>query len=98
MNKRYSDPHQMPYESRIVDLEAILEIQVKANLALIKMLSEKDKLIHSLAHDLIAASECIDYVGSYYTTENKLNGMLKKYKVIAQSALDSITDKGEKDE
>jgi len=89
-NKRYSDPHQMPYISTSVDLEAMLETQIKANLALTESLSEKDKLIHSLAHDLIDASEDFEcYDGS---------NQAEIYKNIAQSALDSITDKGEKDE
>jgi len=68
----------------------MLNQQIYSNSMLTKRLSEKDILIHSLAHDLIEASSCIESwsegIGEYY-----------KFKDIAQSALDSITNKGEKE-
>jgi len=66
-----------------------------------EMLSEKDKVIHSLAHDLVLASEYIEdwgtYVDPYFKEKHDLKGDVKKFKDIALSALNSITDKGEKD-
>ena len=93
MNKRYSDPHERPYISTSVDLEAMLETQIKANLKLTKRLSEKDKLIHSLAYDLINCSQSVELASKPFFNKDAL-----KYRTIGKKALDSITDKGEKDE
>jgi len=57
---------------------------------LTRQLSEKDTVIHSLAYDLIEASDCID--GGI---NNPIRAVIK-FREIADKALDSITDKGEK--
>jgi len=84
-----------------VDLEAMLELNLNLNLALTKRLSEKDKLIHSLANELIDASEMVAWWGNeastYAQDKHGLDVDVMIIKDVAQSALDSITDKGEKD-
>ena len=82
------------------EIEEMLNQQIYSNSMLTKRLSEKDKVIHSLAHDLVLASEYIEdwgtYVDPYFKEKHDLKGDVKKFKDIALSALNSITDKGEK--
>jgi len=84
-----------------VDIAVVLQQQILANLALERRLIEKDKLIHSLANELIDASEMVAWWGNeastYAQDKHGLDVDVMIIKDVAQSALDSITDKGEKD-
>ena len=62
----------------------MLETQIRANLKLTKRLIEKDSVIHSLAHALLECSQCMEDMGR--DSQNI---------ILAEDALDSITDKGE---
>ena len=52
-----------------------------------RLINEKDRLIHSLAHALLECSQCMEDMGR--DSQNI---------ILAEEALDSITDKGEKNE
>jgi len=64
-----------------------------------RLIDEKDRLIHSLAHDLIEASKDLEYWiqdKTYCHTEGYKQ--VDRYEAKAKDALNSVTDKGEKNE
>jgi len=80
-------------EHEVEELEEMLEIQIKANLVLTKRLSEKDRVIHDLAYDLINCSQSVELASKPFFNKDAL-----KYRTIGKKALASITDKGTLDE
>jgi len=79
MNKRYSEDEMNDYKFLVRNMT--------------KLIAEKDRVIHSLAYDLINCSQSVELASKPF-----FNKDARKYRTIGKKALDSITDKGEKDE
>ena len=76
-----------------VDLALALQQQIRKALDLAEKLREKDKLIHSIAHDLIKLSKILNSDSIFIEHD-----VITEMRSLANNALDSITDKGEKDD